>query len=161
MKQLFIMLVFISVSALLTAQENRTDSLGNPFEALSKRDPQSGATIQFHHDKRIEQVVMDNAIPVVTTVQTTAPAPAHGFRVQVYSSNTHRVAKDEAFNLESILKDAFPGVGVYVSYTSPFWKVRIGDFGTQQEARVFTDELLRKFPRLKSATYTVRERIAR
>jgi hypothetical protein len=83
-----------------------------------------------------------------------------GFRVQVFSSNTQRTARQEAFNHESNLKEAFPEMKVYVSYSSPFWKVRIGDFFTKEEARRFTEELLLKFPELKGETYTVRDQIS-
>ena len=50
-----------------------------------------------------------------------------GYRVQVYSSNRQRTAKDEAFALEKRLQEAQLQASVYVLYTPPFWKVRLGE----------------------------------
>jgi hypothetical protein len=153
-------LVFLQFAAgATTLQQN--DSVSGPFSIVSKQEVSGGGSVRFFHDRRIEKVVSENSISRNNNAASTASTAqiAHGFRVQVFSSNRQRVAKDEAFRLESRLNEAFPGVGVYVSYTSPFWKVRIGDFKSMEEARSFTDELLRKFPALKGDTYTVRERI--
>lgn len=154
MKYLFILPVFVFFVLPVTAQEEvSTDSIVNPFEILVT-DSLSSGSVEFFHDPRIEKLVMENV------QQLARQTVNHGFRVQVFSSNAQRVAKDQAFKLETQLKNAFPQTGVYVTYSSPFWKVRIGDFGTPEDAREFTTELLRKFPGLRSQTYTVRERIA-
>jgi len=105
----------------------------------------------IHQDKRIEKIVADNTAG--------SGAITHGYRVQVFSSNAQRTAKDEAFAIERRLREAFPDLGIYVSYSSPFWKVRVGNFQTSNEARQFSEEILALFPRLKSTTYTVRDRI--
>lgn len=154
MKYLFILPVFVFFFLPVTAQEGvSTDSIMNPFRVIASIDSFKSGSVEFFHDPRIEKLVMENV------QQLARQTVNHGFRVQVFSSNAQRAAKDQAFRLESQLKDAFPQTGVYVTYSSPFWKVRIGDFGTPEEAREFTNELLRKFPGLRSQTYTVRERI--
>jgi len=152
-------LVFLQFSAFASTLQ-QSDSISGAFYLISKQEVTGGGSVRFFHDRRIEKVIAENSFSNVSNAaSTTNTQIAHGFRVQVYSSNRQRIAKDEAFRLESRLKEAFPGVGVYVSYTSPFWKVRIGDFKSTEDARSFTDELLRKFPALKGDTYTVRERI--
>ena len=55
------------------------------------------------------------------------------------------------------LRSAFPEHGVYRIYASPFWKVRIGDFRTIEDARAFRAELVKLFPEYSRETYTVRE----
>jgi hypothetical protein len=154
------LLVFLQFAAFATTRQ-QDDTTTGAFSIVSKQEVSGGGSVLFFHDKRIEKMVSENSISKNSNTATSGSTTqiAHGFRVQVYSSNRQRVAKDEAFRLESRLNEAFPGVGVYVSYTSPFWKVRIGDFRSMEEARNFTDELLRKFPALKGDTYTVRERI--
>ncbi|MEA4935720.1 MAG: SPOR domain-containing protein [Paludibacter sp.] len=130
----------------------KSDSLKNAFQVISEKEKPGGAGVTFHQDKRIEKAV------TATVSNTGALMP--GFRVQVFSSNTQRTARQEAFNHESNLKEAFPEMKIYVSYNSPFWKVRIGDFTTQEDARKFTEELLQRFPELKGETYTVRDNIS-
>lgn len=160
MKSTLIFIFFLSFTGALVANSATNNSSSGTFELLSVREHPGSGTIRFHHDSRIETVVSQNS-PATMSNATASQAPTVGFRVQVYSSNRQRVAKDEALRLETQLTEAFPTVGVYVSYTSPFWRVRLGNFTTTEEARVFTDELLRRFPNLRSATYTVRERIIR
>lgn len=81
-----------------------------------------------------------------------------GFRVQVYSSNTPSTSKQEAMLLEQNLRDSVE-VPVYLLYTPPFWKVRLGDFRTMDEARQFKDTFVVAFPHRASETYIVRDKI--
>lgn len=144
--------MFFTCVVFLNAQETTdTESKKNAFQTITARDSVSGGSVKIFQDKRIERIVAENT--------TGESASAHGFRVQVFSSNAQRTAKDEAFSIERRLREAFPGMGVYVTYSSPFWKVRVGNFQTNEQAKAFTEELLFLFPRLKSTTYTVRDRI--
>lgn len=82
-----------------------------------------------------------------------------GFRVQVYSSNRQRTAKEEAYALEKRLLEADLQVQVYVQSTPPFWKVRLGDFRTKEEAALMKEEVLNRLPDLQGETYVVRDKI--
>ena len=163
MKSTMIFIFFMALLNVAVANETATDSVRGTFQRISAKEHAGGGTIRFHHDQRIERVVSQNtpATSASAVAAAVSQTPTVGFRVQVFSSNRQRVAKDEAFKLEAKLTEAFPTIGVYVSYTSPFWRVRLGNFSTMEEARVFTEELLRKFPNLRTDTYTVRERIIR
>ena len=81
-----------------------------------------------------------------------------GFRVQVYSSNQQQTAKAEALNLETTLKHKVTQT-IYVTYLPPFWKVRIGDFRTYEEAREYKKSFVQSFPNLMGDTYIVRDKI--
>ncbi|MBQ1859248.1 MAG: SPOR domain-containing protein [Paludibacteraceae bacterium] len=81
-----------------------------------------------------------------------------GYRVQVYSSNQQQTAKAEALNLEEKLKDKINQT-VYVQYIPPFWKVRIGDFRTYNEAKEYKNEFVELYPKLMGDTYIVRDKI--
>ena len=81
-----------------------------------------------------------------------------GFRVQIYSSNHPLRGKSEALLLEQRVKQAIT-VPVYVIYSSPSWKVRLGDFLTEQEAAEFRDMLKGLFPDLADYTYVVRDQV--
>lgn len=82
----------------------------------------------------------------------------NGYRVQIYSSNKQQLAKTEAMQLEKSMKEQLDSK-VYVQYASPFWKVRIGDYRTLDEANAAKEDLIRRFPQLQSSTYVVRDRI--
>lgn len=85
-------------------------------------------------------------------------AEIDGFRVQIYSSNRQQAAKQEAIELEQKMKDLVHEP-IYIQYATPFWRVRIGNFRTLQDASAFKEELLRQFPRMRSETYVVRDKI--
>lgn len=57
-----------------------------------------------------------------------------GYRIQVFSSNNQKTAKAEAFRRETAIKQAVPGMTSYVKYQAPFWRVRVGDFQTYEDA---------------------------
>ena len=81
-----------------------------------------------------------------------------GFRVQVYSSNQQQTAKAEALELEGRLKEKINQT-IYVLYLTPFWKVRIGDFRTYDEAKEYKKEFVQLFPDMVGDTYIVRDKI--
>jgi hypothetical protein len=156
MQKCFLFAFAVLFTLVSHAQVPATDNTGmnnrkNAFEKISMKSHASEGAVQFNQDARIEKIVVENSSALNTEVQ--------GYRVQVFSSNAHRTAKEEAFKLEQRLTQVFPDHKVYVSYSSPFWKVRIGDFYTPEAARTFMDVLLGTFPSLRKETYTVRDRI--
>lgn len=107
-------------------------------------------------------VVQDSTITQLLDDKTTGTIrgqeEVQGFRVQVYSSNDQSVAKQQAMDLEHQLKEVLDEP-VYVIYTPPFWKVRIGDFRTQDEAKEYKDTLVVHIPEMAPETYIVRDKI--
>ena len=81
-----------------------------------------------------------------------------GFRVQVYASNTPQVAKNEALDLHETLSSQV-SMAVYVISEPPFWKVRLGDFLTREEAIDYKNQLNILFPHLQGSTYVVPDRV--
>ena len=81
-----------------------------------------------------------------------------GYRVQIYSSNQQQRAKAEALELEAKLKNRVEP-SIYVQYAPPFWKVRIGDFRTYNEAKEDKKIFVQRFPQLMGNTYIVRDKI--
>lgn len=79
-----------------------------------------------------------------------------GFRVQIYSDNTPGKAKTEALQLEERFSKAL-NQSVYVISAPPFFKVRIGDFLTIEQANEYKKEFLDSFPDMVGDTYVVRD----
>lgn len=82
-----------------------------------------------------------------------------GFRAQVFSGNNQRKSKDEAFSKEKEIKELFPDVPTYVTYNAPFWRVRVGDFRTHEEAHHMQRQLMNAFPSYKKEMYIVKEEV--
>ena len=139
----------------LAAQETENAAKQNIFDVLATVDSASKATVKIYQDERIALAVANRkATSEVQSTQTTS-----GYRVQVFSSNAQRTAKADAFKIEKTLREEFPDLPVYLNYTSPFWKVRVGDFKTYKEAQEFRSILIDAFPNLRSETYTVKDTV--
>lgn len=82
-----------------------------------------------------------------------------GFRVQVFSDNNTRTAKNEARSKQRVISSRFPQYQTYVMYTSPYWRLKVGDFRTQQEANIAAEELRNAFPSYSKEIRVVRDRI--
>ena len=82
-----------------------------------------------------------------------------GYRTQVFSGNNQRESKDEAFRKEGEVKELFPNIPTYVTYTAPFWRLRVGDFRTHEEAYHVLRRLMAAFPSYGKEMYIVREEI--
>ena len=107
------------------------------------------------------EVIQDSAVAVMlddAMKGTNEWVEVDGYRVQVYSSNQQQYAKAEALELEEKLKNSISH-SVYVQYLPPFWKVRIGDFRSYEEAKEYKKEFVLLFPELTGDTYIVRDKI--
>ena len=150
----FVVSLLLIVS-FLQAQQNQESKTNNIFETLSITDSSTSATVVIHQDKRIEQLLTNRK----NSNNTQDLSTTNGYRVQVFSSNVQRVAKNDAFKIEKQIREIFPDQTVYVNYSSPFWKVRVGDFISRAQAQTFRSKLIEAFPTLKSEIYIVREQI--
>jgi hypothetical protein len=80
-----------------------------------------------------------------------------GYRVQVFSGNDQRTSKDAAFKREQEIKEAVPGLPTYVTYTAPFWRLRVGDFSSHEEAYYAQRQLMQLLPAYGKEMYIVKE----
>ena len=107
------------------------------------------------------QIVQDSAMTVLLDEAVNGQRELieiDGYRVQVYSSNQQQTAKSEALELETKLKAKISQT-LYVQYLPPFWKVRIGDFRTYEEAKEYKKLFVQQYPDMMGDTYIVRDKI--
>lgn len=69
-----------------------------------------------------------------------------GYRIQVFSDNNQRTAKSQAQLREKNILAQFPDMKVYITYKSPLWRVRVGDFRTRAEAEHVMLEIKEALP---------------
>ena len=142
-----ICVILLLIVSGLHAQENSTGSRKNIIDVLNSTDSLSKATVRIHQDKRIDALMAN---------KKAQGQQANGFRIQIFSSNL-RTAKAEAFKVEQSIRESYPDLAIYVNYTSPFWKVRVGDFKSKSEAQSLKNQLVDSLPTLKSEIYVVPE----
>ena len=107
------------------------------------------------------QIVQDSTVAVLLEETITGKkelVTIDGYRVQIYSSNRQQTAKTEALEVMENVKEVVSQT-VYVQYAAPFWKVRIGDFRTYDEAKEYKKIFVQQFPLMQGNTYIVRDKI--
>lgn len=121
------------------------------IEQLLLPDSATNATVIVHQSPILDAKVNSRNISEGQTVK--------GFRIQLYSSNTPRTAKQTAFTIETTVKEKLPEVEIYVTYNSPFWKVRVGNCISHQEATELLLKLRKEFPEYRTEMYIVPDQV--
>ena len=88
-----------------------------------------------------------------------ATAVRAGYRVQVFDDNNPRTSRSAAASYKSRIETAFPAYRAYVSFNSPYWRGKVGDFKSRAEAESAMADIRRTFPGLKAYIRIVRDRI--
>jgi hypothetical protein len=100
-------------------------------------------------DPRIDQLVHKQIeINEETTRQSRRNVP--GFRIQVINSPD----RSKVFAAKVKIYQEFPDLKPYLLYQSPNYKLKVGNFKTQEEAEDFQKQLSRLFP---SGLYVIRD----
>ena len=93
--------------------------------------------IEVHQSESVNQLLLSRTMGVERKYETVK----NGFRIQVYSSNDQRVAARESSDIAEKVRNLNLGLDIYRTYNAPFWRVRLGNFRTQEEANEVLDEL--------------------
>ena len=147
MKYTFALALWLGTSA-LNAQQTFTDRL--------QQSGDSAGRIVLHQDKSITDLVNNVRKSAATPAQrkqvdgTVVQMPdstivgdslslgpkvkISGFRIQVYFGDNSRQGKTEARAAGLRFRNSFPDLPVYVSFASPHWLCRAGDFRSMEEA---------------------------
>lgn len=88
-----------------------------------------------------------------------APSTRSGYRVQVFDDNNPRTARAEAEKRRSQVISLYPDMSVYVTFDSPYWRVKVGDFRTRAEAEATMADLKHAFPAMAAYMRIVRDKI--
>ena len=155
MKHCFFAIIGIIICIPSLSQDIVTsiDSLtkNDTIKVILLKDIMENALI--HQDSMIDRLMIDKRLG-----RQRGQQELNGFRVQVYSSNQQQVAKNEAISLQQDLKDKLD-YPIYIISEPPFWKVRIGNFLTREEANTYKKQLLVQYPNLYGSTYIVPDKI--
>ena len=90
---------------------------------------------------------------------TRATNARSGYRIQVFDDNNPRTARSQAEARHSQVQSLFPHMRAYVTFNSPYWRVKVGDFRTRAEAEAAMAELRHAFPSMAAYMRIVRDKI--
>lgn len=123
MRYIFILFFFVlGLSAF--AQQNIIESL--------QRNRAGEGTVTIHQDPKITGLI--GTIHTKAAGNEQKMLKARGYRVQVYAGNNSRVARNEANDVATKVKEEFPEMPVYAYFQPPRWLCRVGDFRSIEEA---------------------------
>jgi hypothetical protein len=77
-----------------------------------------------------------------------------GFRVQVFFDSGNNSKKSAQTAREKFM-ELYPGVAAYLTFKSPYYRVRVGDFRTKLEAEGYLFQLAATYPN----AFTVPDRV--
>jgi len=94
-------------------------------------------------------IVQDPAIDTLINRHILANASKQGvdgWRIQIYRGG-HRTANDDSNKVRAQFMEDYPDIASYRTFDRPNWfKVKVGDFRTREEAAVVYFDILKKYP---------------
>jgi hypothetical protein len=100
------------------------------------------AGVIVHKDPRLDVLVRKQSEINTATRKATART-MKGYRLLVVNTNK----RDEALSAKTKIYTYFPELKAYLSYRSPYFKLKAGNFKTREEAEKYQREMTRMFPK--------------
>lgn len=146
-KVLIVCISFLSFTSLFAQSTKERKSM---TENLRSYTPGSG-DVRIYQDARLDSLMNKHLINTGNTENVNGEifVTSRGYRIQIFSGNNQRQSKTEAYAKETEIKEYFPTLDTYVTFQSPFWKLRVGNFRTSEEAHAMLRELKKNFPKWK------------
>jgi Cu/Ag efflux protein CusF len=141
------------------AQDSSSDAKTETIvDRINKLEPGKGS-VQVIQDENITNRIGRKAKKVTVNDAPVTYVEMPGYRIQVFAGNNQRISKSEAYTKESDVKSIFPEMSTYVVFTAPFWRLRVGDFQTFQEAQRMMVKLRAEFPAFGREMSIIKEKI--
>ncbi len=119
------LLIFIFAFSVLKSEAQKTiTTVENDSALLIVRDPK----LQELMDKQKQENLENQSIA--------------GYRIQIYFGGNRQKASEVKLDFSS----RYPEIAAYLTYQQPNYKVRVGDFRSQFEAKKLLTELEGKYP---------------
>jgi cupin superfamily acireductone dioxygenase involved in methionine salvage len=110
---------------------------------------QDSAGVVVHKDPRLDLLVKKQIeYNEVTTRE--ARRFVQGYRILVVNTNDRNKASDA----KTKMYQEFPELRTYLEWKAPFYKLKVGDFKTREEADEYLEDIKRVFP---TGVYVVRD----
>ena len=143
MKTIFIITLLFVFIAQCFAQQQRREILNE----LNSNRVRGNVTV--FEDENISHVLGRRIAParqVSIAPDGTEYFAIRGFRIQVYAGNNQQASRDQAYRRRDALREVFPEHTGDPTFTPPFWRLRVGNFETRDEAEEVMREMRRRFP---------------
>ena len=151
MRSLFACLFFLLAVCSANGQNSIVDKI--------EKERFGEGKVQIYQDPAIFRMLGFTATDYISSDANRRQLRIPGYRIQIFSGNNQRTSKGEAFDKEQQVKSLHDDINTYVTYRSPFWRLRVGDFRTYEEAYLMMRQLMKEFPGFGKEMYVVKEDI--
>jgi len=136
LKQVTVLFVICLVANISMFAQEQTPSI---FEILAQ--PMAGyGEVTIKQDERLVTLLNNHK---ALNIQN--ESKIQGWRVQIYNSSGVDSRK-EAEEIRRKFLERYPDATVYVIYQPPFFKIRVGDFRTREDAYMLYKQIVNEFP---------------
>ena len=134
-----------------TAQPPLADIEESPYD-LEDEMPEEDVLDPEDLEETIEPIEADSVVVEEVSAPAIAAAYDIGYRVQIFASSERAAA--ESLKLKASGETTFP---VYIEYEDGYYKVRVGDFGSRDEAAEARAGLSEMYPDCWIVTTTIQK----
>jgi len=111
-----------------------------PFPSvLAQKTDTTKGKVKVNQDPRVE-ILLSKHVLINTKVKG-----IEGFRIQIFSDSGNN-SKTDAQQVYDGFVAKYRDIGVYLTFKSPNYKVRVGDFRTRLEAQRFLNDIAGDYP---------------
>ncbi|MGA2822471.1 MAG: SPOR domain-containing protein [Bacteroidales bacterium] len=110
------------------------------------------AVMSFAQEKNKEkghiQIIQDDKVDLLVSkhIQINQNRKSmEGYRIQIFFDSGNN-SKTKAQSIYEGFKAKYPDIGAYLSFKSPNYKVRVGDFRTRLDAQRFLNDIIDEYP---------------
>ena len=114
-----------------------------------KAQMDSTNNVVVHKDPRVELLVKKQ-IDINEENTRDTRRNMQGFRILVINSND----RNKVFSAKAKIYQLYPELKTYLLYQPPFYKLKVGNFKTKEEAEDYRKDLIRQFP---TGLYVIRD----
>lgn len=164
MSSIYRYLSVLTVLFLLTVAANgqSTKQRNEILRQLNSELPSKGR-VKVYEDRSITHI-LGRSIGPARKIYTNADDSSQfyrvkGYKIQAFSGNNQRSSRDEANSKQSQINTYFPELESVVLFESPFWRLRVGNFETREEAQEVMLELRKQFPSFGKEMYIVADEV--
>lgn len=125
----------------------------------------AGGTITVNQPAALDSLIARPAVAIADGASATESRPSEasstrsGYRVQLFEDNNPRSARSQAENYHRRVQAEFPQLRSYISFNTPYWRLKAGDFRTRAEAESVLSELKQAYPAIAPYMRVVRDKI--
>ena len=127
------------------------------LDEIRKNQPGQGRVNVFE-DEAVKDVLGRSIAPARTVYSTgdgLQYVKMRGYKIQAFSGNNQRTSRNEAYSKQQQINSSFPGLETVVMFDSPFWRLRVGNFRSREDAAAVLEEMKRTFPSFGKEMYIV------